>query len=193
MYYLGSLNHTFSGLSSLNLWLGRWQCHCIDIVLASSNLRLFWKLSIILVLYTRQIKKRCLRNFSDGAWNECLDKQDWNDLENCTSVNEMVDIFTINTEKALDEVAPYKSFLVKSNYKFGISAKTKELMRKRDTTRANIKKAKGNERSILTSKYKKLRNLVNQNVRRATILHNENKVKSANNEGEIWKIVNKEQ
>ena len=88
----------------------------------------------------------------------------------------MVDIFTINTDKALDEIAPFKTFQIKSNYKFGISIETKELMHQRDITRNSIKKAKGSERLILSSKYKKLRNLVNQKIRNETITHNENRV-----------------
>ena len=110
--------------------------------------------------YTRIIKKRCLKNFSEAIWNETLKNQDWSKLENCNTVDEMVYIFTDNTNKALDIVAPFKSFQVKSNYKFGISPETKDLMRQRDSTRANIKKAKGSERVILSTKYKKLRNLL---------------------------------
>ena len=48
----------------------------------------------------------------------------------------MVDIFTENTNKALDIVAPFKTFQVKSNYKFGISTETKDIMRDRDLTRS---------------------------------------------------------
>ena len=85
--------------------------------------------------------------------NETLENQDWSELENCNTVDEMVDIFTDNTNKALDIMAPFKFFQVKSNYKFGISPETKDLMRQRDSTRANIKKAKGSERVILLTKY----------------------------------------
>ena len=46
--------------------------------------------------YTRKISKRCLRNFSKEKWNECLEKEDWSDLENCNSVDDMADIFTAN-------------------------------------------------------------------------------------------------
>ena len=44
--------------------------------------------------YTRTIKKRCLKNFSEAIWNETLKNQDWSKLENCNTVDEMVDIFT---------------------------------------------------------------------------------------------------
>ena len=59
--------------------------------------------------YSRQIMKRCLKKFTDERWNECLSSQDWSGLENCEAVDEMVDIYTINTEKALDEIAPYNA------------------------------------------------------------------------------------
>ena len=36
--------------------------------------------------YTRLINKRCLKNFSESFWSECLESQDWSDLENCNSV-----------------------------------------------------------------------------------------------------------
>ena len=47
--------------------------------------------------------------------------------------------FTKNIDEALDEVAPYKSFTIKSQYKFGLSLETKDLMYKRDQTRKKIK------------------------------------------------------
>ena len=47
----------------------------------------------------------------------------------------MVRIYTeLNTE-ALDICAPYKSFTIKSHYKFGLSDETKDLMLKRDNVR----------------------------------------------------------
>ena len=63
-------------------------------------------------------------------------------------------------------------------------------MKLRDSTREKIKSTKGNERLILMSKYKKLRNLVNQKIRKENIYHNEKRVDKAKNEGEVWKIVN---
>ena len=91
-----------------------------------------------------------------------LARKDWSGLEDCNSVDDMVDIFTKNIDEALDEVAPIKSFKVKSNYKFGISLETKKLMRQRDNTIENIKKAQNGEKimciSILCKKsYKNFR------------------------------------
>ena len=58
-----------------------------------------------------------------------------------TTPHEKVKIFTQYIEEALDEVAPIKSFTVKSNYKFGLSEKTKKLMISIDDTRKSISKA----------------------------------------------------
>ena len=56
----------------------------------------------------------------------------------------MVDIFTENINLALDEVTPFKTFTVKSNYKFGLSNETKILMKRGDATRDKINS--GNKR-----------------------------------------------
>ena len=79
--------------------------------------------------FSRKVTKRCLRNFTEENWNNCLNNKDWRDLEDCNTVDEMVEIFTKNTNVALDEVAPYKSFTVKSNYRFGPSQETKSHMK----------------------------------------------------------------
>ena len=80
-----------------------------------------------------------MRNFNESKWNEILAKKVWH-VENETqdSVENMAVSFNKNIEDALDEIAPYKSFIIKSHYKFGISKSTKDLMKKRDQTRENI-------------------------------------------------------
>ena len=46
--------------------------------------------------YTKKVEKRSLRNFSEERWNDCLSKKDWKELENCKTVDKMVDIFSKN-------------------------------------------------------------------------------------------------
>ena len=60
--------------------------------------------------YSRNVTKQCLKDFSEEKWNESLAMKECNVLENCNTVDEMVDIFTKNIEEALDEVAPIKTF-----------------------------------------------------------------------------------
>ena len=100
--------------------------------------------------------------------------------ETQVSVEDMAVSFNKNIEDALDEIAPYKSFTIKSHYKFGISKSTKDLMKKRNQTRENISKAKGSEKVTLLNQYKKLRNNVTSQLRKENIEFNNNRVSEAN-------------
>ena len=116
--------------------------------------------------FKRKVTKRSLKIFSVEAWNESLTKKNWVIINECTEVDYMVAIFNKNIEDALDEVAPVKTFLIRSQYKFGLSVDTKELMHKRDVTRGSIKNASSlAERMVLQTKYKVLRNKVTRNIR----------------------------
>ena len=68
----------------------------------------------------------------------------------------MVEILTENKNKALNSIAPFKTFTVKSQYKFGLSVSTKSLMEKRDKTRGQISKASPKAKIILQAKYRTL-------------------------------------
>ena len=49
-----------------------------------------------------------MKDFSQEKWNKSLDKKDWSGLEDCNTVDEMVDIFIY---EPLNDVAPYKTYL----------------------------------------------------------------------------------
>ena len=101
----------------------------------------------------------------------------------------MVDVFQRNIEDALNDVAPVKSFTIKSNYKFGISDETKKVMHERDVIRRRISTANSvSEKAILQAKYKALRNKVTRNIRQENIDFNNNRVNEAGSEAELWKI-----
>ena len=103
----------------------------------------------------------------------------------------MVNIFSKFIEEALDELAPIKTFTIRSHYKFGLTDKTKELMHERDVTRGRIKYANStSEKQILQSKYKALRNKVTRNIRQDNVDFNNNRVAEANSEAEMWKVAN---
>ena len=63
--------------------------------------------------YSRDVTKRCLKGFNEEKWNDSLINKDWSGLEECTSVDEMVDILSKNIEEALDEVAPIITCILK--------------------------------------------------------------------------------
>ena len=62
--------------------------------------------------------------------------------------------------QTLNEVAPMKSFTVKTQYKFGLSDKTKSLIQARDKTRQSIGIACAKSKPTPMKKYKILRNKV---------------------------------
>ena len=72
-------------------------------------------------------------------WTECLAKKDWTPISSCNNVDEMVEVYQKNINEALNEVAPIKTFTIRSNYRFGLSDETKQVMHDRDVTRGKIK------------------------------------------------------
>ena len=92
-------------------------------------------------------------------------------MEDCKGVNDMVSAFTENITRALDSVAPVKSVTIRSNHRFGLSDSTKELLKKRDSTRRLIKSVDGQEKAVLLNQYKTLRNKVTIQIRKENILY----------------------
>ena len=149
-----------------------------------------YNLDLTKVRYKHRVTKRSFKNFNPTDWNACLAQQDWSAVENSDGVNNMVSEFTTNVTQALDQIAPMKSFTIRSNHRFGLSDSTKELMKKRDHTRNSIKGAAGNEKRVLLQQYKTLRNKVTYQIRKENIDHNNNRIEEAKNESELWKVAN---
>ena len=115
--------------------------------------------------FKRKVTKRSFKKFTNEIWNACLANKNWSLIEVCSDVNEKVKLFSQYIEETLDEVAPIKTFSIRSQYRFGLTDKTKEIMHARDVTRGQIKNACSlSEKSILQSKYKALRNKVTRNI-----------------------------
>jgi len=135
------------------------------------------------------IKKRCMKNFTQQKWIECLAGKEWEDLGRTENVNEMAEDFNNKVKAALDVCAPWKNIKIHQNYKSGISDETKQLIRQRDDLRKSIHRSP-NEKKVLHEQYKKLRNRVTNQIRRDTQQYNEEKIDKAEDEKEIWKVVN---
>ena len=140
------------------------------------------------VSHKRTVTKRSFKGFTAEAWNNCLAQQDWLMVDECETVNDMVEAFNENISRALDVVAPVKNFVIRSRHRFGLSENTKELMKKRDSTRKSIAAAKGQERAALLTQYKVLRNKVTSQIRKENVDYNNNRIDEAKNEGELWKV-----
>ena len=149
-----------------------------------------YSLNLTKVSYKRSLTKRSFKNFTKEGWNEALEQEDWLDVEDCEDVNEMVRLFTDKVNRALDRVAPVKTFTIRSNHRFGLSDSTKELMKKRDKTRRSIQASSGKEKQVLLQQYKALRNKMTGQIRKENIDYNNNRIEEANSERELWNVVN---
>ena len=96
-----------------------------------------------------------------------------------------MELFNKAIQETLDEVAPVRTFKVRSHHKFGLSEQTKNLMKTRDSTRAGIHKAGASEKPILVKKYKILRNKVVASIRNDSLKFNEERINNANDEKEM--------
>ena len=116
--------------------------------------------------------------------------EDWSFTESDLDLNQMAEKFTETMDEALDEIAPLKSFTIRTQHKFGLSDRTKKLMEDRNKTRMKI--AIGNsssQKKIIMQKYKTLRNQVNSSLRKDSVDFNNNRVEQAKDENEIWNVV----
>ena len=113
-----------------------------------------------------------MKTFTNQRWNEVLESQDWSQIYKESDVDKKVEIFTDIITSSLDEIAPFCAITIRSNHKFGLSDNTKDLMKKREAARLKIKKSVGNEKLIWNTKYKKIRNKVNAQIKKETINFN---------------------
>ena len=66
--------------------------------------------------FKQKITKRSFKNFSNEAWNASLASKDWSPIYSSNTVDEKVNVFQKNIKDALNEVAPVKTFTIRSNY-----------------------------------------------------------------------------
>ena len=139
-------------------------------------------------MFKRKIVKRKMKNFSNNGWNEALMKKDWSKIYEMNDLDKKVETFTNLVTECLDEVAPFGTIVIRSNYKFGLSDVTKDMMKKREAARLMIKNSNGNQKQVWNEKYKKLRNAVTSQIRKDTIDANNNRIDAAKDENEVWKV-----
>ena len=129
--------------------------------------------------------KRSYKNYNVENWNASLSKKDWSAIEKTNVLDEKVNIFTKLITESLDEVAPMKSFSIRTNHVFGLSEGTKEMMKKRDAARKKIGEVAKIHKTIWLTKYKKIRNQVNRLVRKDQLDFNNNRIDKAGDENEV--------
>ena len=138
----------------------------------------------------KSIYKRSMKNFTEEKWKLSLAEQDWESIGETENIDEMTEILNNNVTKALDECAPVKEFKIQKNYRSGLKEGTIEMIKERDKIRKKIGKATKEEKKALQIEYKRIRNSVTTKIRKDTIAYNEERIEKANDENEIWKVVN---
>ena len=135
----------------------------------------------------RYVKKRSYKTFDSLKFiNECR-KISWWDLYQCENVNEAVRIFSEKLTKVLDQMAPVKTFQIRSNFSPWLSEATKELMQERNISQRIASETKKPEDWL---KYKILRNKVNNRLKREKVNWQKNKLENCDNDsGKLWKNV----
>ena len=91
--------------------------------------------------------------------------------------------------KTLDECVPLKTFKVREQHKFGLSEKTKQSMKERDSLRQSKSNLSPSEKAVQHEKYKKMRNRVNSMIKADVIRYNEERITKAEDVNEVWKVV----
>ena len=109
-------------------------------------------------------------------------------IQETNNLDDKVELFTKLINESLDEVAPFGMITIRSNFKFGLSESTKEMMKKRDAARSMIKQSSGNQKQIWNEKYKKIRNAVTAQIKKDSIDFNNKRIDKANDENEVWKV-----
>ena len=130
-----------------------------------------------------------MKNFNNTIWNETLAAQNWEKIGQTENVHEMATILSASINTALDICAPKKVFVIKPCYKQGLSQEAKELMKKRNIAREELRR-NPTERKACLIKYKKLRNEVTNKIRQDVKNSNGIRIEAAKSENEMWKVVN---
>ena len=98
----------------------------------------------------------------------------------------MTRIYDEYVKTCLDKHAPHRRIKIRCGFKFGLTKETKKKMKERDKTRAAAVSASGNERNVLMTKYKSLRNSCNRLVRRDSRDATAKKIMQSPNPTTIW-------
>ena len=67
-----------------------------------------------------------MKKFTQPDWILCLAKQNWEGIGETEDLDQMVHVLDECMKKALDEIAPVKTFTIRPDYKSGVTDQTKE-------------------------------------------------------------------
>ena len=137
----------------------------------------------------KTITRRSTKHYTKGAWNAALARNKWDNINESDNIEEMTAQLNSMVTKTLDECVPLKTFKVREQHKFGLSEKTKQSMKERDSLRQSKSNLSPSEKAVQHEKYKKMRNRVNSMIKADVIRYNEERITKAEDVNEVWKVV----
>ena len=120
---------------------------------------------------------RSLKNYNEVSFNLKLSAIDWSGLTNCTDVNKAWSIFQNIFISTLNIIAPQKRIRIKQRSEDWITKYILSLIRERNIVYKKMnKKLSDEDYAILSKRYRKLRNEVQREVKRAKLEYLQTKI-----------------
>ena len=135
----------------------------------------------------RIIKKRTFKNFAPEIFIEAVSKTSWLDVYLCDDIATAVNLVSTKLNNILDEMAPVKVIQVRSHYAPWMSEKTKQKIKERYIAQKRASETQNNEE---WENYRKLRNSINDDIRKEKKEWKEEKLRSYGADtGTVWKNI----
>ena len=133
----------------------------------------------------RFIEKRSYKNFQPDIYLGLVGGTNWWDLYSCEDPEQAVNIFTTKLNMILDQVAPIKRIQVRNKYAPWLSNATKALITDRDLAQ---KKAAESNNEDDWKLFRKLRNQINNKLRKEKRQWQAGRLKACSNTSDTWRM-----
>ena len=147
----------------------------------------------------RTIRKRSYKNFKKEEYLRDIRSIDFSMVYSSLDVDEAASILTAKVVEVLNNHAPWIIFQQRKHFVPWLTAETVKMMEERDKLKEEAKgmalsegETTSNQQAELWSRYKKLRNNINNRVKQEEIRFKRNKVKDCQDcPGQTWRIAKK--
>ena len=128
-----------------------------------------------------------MKNYTSEALTAALERLDWSNVLNCSSVEKAWECFKTNFLHVIDQLTPMKSARVKARTEPWINADITEAIAIRNKLHSKFIK---NRSEQLFNEYKKQRNVTTNMIKKAKSNHYKEKVQeNSNNTQKLWKTL----
>ena len=139
------------------------------------------------------ILRRSWTNFDMNKFQADLTNQPWElVIDPSKSVDQQAEIFDDIYTQTINKHAPIRKTKIRPNFKKGLSKKTLQLIKERDSARLESSRCQDtSKQQFLSAEYKKKRNAVTSRIRKEAKSATLTSFKESGGPSEIWKTANK--